>query len=70
MSESTRKPEQNAGSVPADVTAAMAELHETLTELSLLVGPSNCGLVYDAIRAATAVTDAVQDMASDMAVSA
>ncbi len=70
MFERTRKPEQGACSVPAEVTAAMVELNETLTVLSELVGPSNCGLVADAIRAAAVVTDAVQDMAADMAVAA
>lgn len=70
MFERTRKPELGARSVPAEVTAAMVELNETLTALSALVGPSNCGLVADAIRAAAVITDAVQDMAADMAVAA
>ena len=70
MSESTRNPEQNSRSVPADVTAAMVELHEALTELALVAGPSTTSLVNDAIRAAGVVTDAVQDMAADMAVTA
>ena len=70
MSESTRKPEQATRSVPAEVTAAMAELHETLGALTQLIHPFDRGLVDDAIRAATVVTDAVQDMAADMAVAA
>lgn len=70
MSESTRKARPNGSSVSADVTAAMVELHETLTELARITGPAGADLVNDAIRSATVVTDAVQDMAADMAVSA
>lgn len=70
MSESTRKAGPNARSVPADVTAAMVELHEALTELASLTGGSALDLVRDASRAASVVTDAVQDMAADLAVSA
>jgi hypothetical protein len=48
----------------------VVELHETLTELARITGPAGADLVNDAIRSATVVTDAVQDMAADMAVSA
>lgn len=71
MSERTRKPEQGACSVPAEVTAAMVELHETLTELlAFFPGSAHGEMVRPAIRAAHVVTDAVQDMAADMAVAA
>lgn len=70
MSETTRKAGTNSSSVPADVTAAMAELHDVLDGLAGLNIPILTGIAKDAKRAATVCTDALLDMASEMAVSA
>jgi hypothetical protein len=48
----------------------MAELHDVLDSLADLNIPTLGGIARDAKRAATVCTDALLDMAADMAVSA
>lgn len=55
------------GSVPADVSAAMTLLLDSLAELAKTEEQKTRDLVSDATRAATILVDGLRDLAADLA---